>query len=69
MVFEVKEVSTTIFLEMYVSGIKVEKEAYMSDLHILRIDDCYLVSPGNYSDYMKFIIKIEIESPLLAELR
>ena len=69
MIFEVKEISDTTFLEMYVSGVKVEKEVYMSDFHILFIDDCYLVSLYIYRDYAKFIRKLEKESPLLAELR
>ena len=69
MIFEVKEVSDTTFLEMYVSGVKVEKEVYMSDFHILLIDDCYLISHSNYKDYAKFTRRLEKESPLLAELK
>lgn len=69
MIFEVKEVSDITFLEMYISGIRVEKEIYMSNFDIILIDDCYLISPSNYKDYVKFTTRLEKESPLLAELR
>ena len=69
MIFEVKEVSNATFLEMYISGFKVEKEVFMGDFSILFIDNCYLISPNNYKDYSKFTRKLEKESPLLAELR
>jgi hypothetical protein len=73
------KISDQAFMSIYLSNRDVISEPYcLEDLALLwdrnlfcteTEDFVYIVHPKTYSDYCKFVKRLEKECPLLAELR
>jgi hypothetical protein len=64
------------FLVVYFSGKKIASDSWCSNSKILIWDVTtngelytFIMSPKTYSEYKEFVLKLETESPLLAELK
>lgn len=68
-------VSEKLFLKIYFSNKKVEITPYLIESMVYvwfdmdEADINYLMCPKTYHEYRMFIVKVEKEAPLLAELR